>query len=282
MKNEIYKYGLAILTSIAAVSTTSYADVYVPTVGGNGTFNWTVDDGAGNYTGWRVGSTAQTDLPGTGDTVIINSGRKAQVTTDVSALTDANPSEIRANNTNGNGTQGTIEILSGGTLTTTLARSNSGSDRGNLIVSGTGTLNADLLRIEDSGFLFVDGHQASVNLGAFNAEATGTLDFDFSSNALGIKAITTSGAFTITTGSFLDIDLTDFTPATGTFDLVTFDSRVGSYDLSDITITGLGGGLTASVAYDTNSMNLVIVPEPGTFALLAGLTGLAFVMLRRR
>ncbi|WP_162028224.1 MULTISPECIES: PEP-CTERM sorting domain-containing protein [unclassified Lentimonas] len=32
----------------------------------------------------------------------------------------------------------------------------------------------------------------------------------------------------------------------------------------------------------TRSSHLTVVPEPGTFALLAGLTGLVSVMLRRR
>lgn len=281
MKHISNKLNLAIVASIAASFTSSQAATYVPVTSSGVTFDWTVNDGFGNFTGWRIGAVAQTDLPGAGDTVIVNNNRTAQVTTDVSIETDAIPNEVRANNTNGGTLEGTVEILSGGTLTTLLARSNSGSDRGNFLISGTGTLNAtNELRITNNGFVSLDGDAATVTAGAFNAQAGGTLNFDFSTTDNSIVA--TTGAFNISTGSLLEIDLTSFTPTTGTFELVTFSSIVGSYALADISITPLAGGLTASIDYDADSMNLTIVPEPGTYALLAGLSGLAFVMIRRR
>lgn len=102
-----------------------------------------------------------------------------------------------------------------------------------------------------------------------------------------------SGTVFLDGGSGTKVDL-------GTIDL-TMDTTQGSWQQANIAATSFtvtsanlitaGAGATYGVEFiqtgssgfvGLDSVSLTIVPEPGSYALLAGLTGLVWVMVRRR
>lgn len=86
----------------------------------------------------------------------------------------------------------------------------------------------------------------------------------------------------------LVLDLSLATTRLGTYELFDYGTISGFFAEDDISVTGLVGGesFTIDHAYDFGGgdfgVAITVVPEPGTYALLAGLTGLSFVMVRRR
>lgn len=71
---------------------------------------------------------------------------------------------------------------------------------------------------------------------------------------------------------------TDVTGFNGTTDVYTPTSPISLLTGQSIILTGE----STNSSFDIQSLNVTVVPEPGTFALLSGFCGLVFVMLKRR
>jgi hypothetical protein len=103
------------------------------------------------------------------------------------------------------------------------------------------------------------GTDADNDLPAFQAVPSGTISMVFSS-----------------TGYILSLDgANDYTTSE-----ITFSAGI---DLAYLEFRGQSGGSNATAGgMLLDNISVAAIPEPGTYALLAGLTGLVFVMLRRR
>jgi hypothetical protein len=120
---------------------------------------------------------------------------------------------------------------------------------------------------------------ATVSVGGnLNAEANSI--FDFTLGATGFDAIDIDGTMTIVSGAELIIDGSSYTGGAGTISLFSYASLADETEFIE-TITGFGS-LTADIVYTDTGIDLVLVPEPSTFALFGGLFVFASVVLRRR
>jgi hypothetical protein len=69
----------------------------------------------------------------------------------------------------------------------------------------------------------------------------------------------------------------------GTFVLVSWaESPATNFTTDDFQATNLGGGREAEFVIDGNRLEVVVVPEPSTYALVAGMALLGIVVARRR
>lgn len=179
-----------------------------------------------------------------------------------------------------------IVNLEGGSLTVDVALqagNNSAGDIARLNISG-GTLSAG--SFNSSSFA---GAESSVNItgsdatigivGGSTFQDYSTLKFDFDGGTT-VSAWDTAG-FTIgATGTTLTV-VGSTAMGVGTYELVTYSgAQTGSFATESI--TGLASGLSGSIVFDGDSMNLVVVPEPGSYAMLGGLLAIVFVGARRR
>jgi autotransporter-associated beta strand protein len=212
---------------------------------------------------------------------------------------------------------GTLRNQNGSTELLNLTITGSGTQAlaGTLSFSGTATVSGGSLSLGSS---LTNVSSVTVNGGTLTNSANvtlGTGTVSMSSGAINIRGTGTVGNFTVaasqnftTTGGTLNFDLLGGSTVdqilgsgTGKFSLTdttlalsgSFASVVGTYQLfsgfggansvSNLTITGLGSGLTGSL--DTTGLltiSTAAVPEPSTFAALAGAAMLGFAAVRRR
>lgn len=90
----------------------------------------------------------------------------------------------------------------------------------------------------------------------FTVSEKGTLRFDFNNRP--VDTIQVSDHFSIAKGAKLEIDLCGYTMGGNELELIRFGSAKGSFEPSDITIKGLGGGV---VTMDEDSLNLTVIDD---------------------
>jgi hypothetical protein len=185
----------------------------------------------------------------------------------------------------GSTTDGSTINLVAGELrgTGTLTMSNNTDDYGTSFfnLSGTGILNFGTLSVGSAAAatFSVTGSSATATLsGAVNAYAQST--FSFILDDTGVSSINAGGTMTIVSGAELLIDGSSYTGGAGTISLFSYASLTDETEFIE-TITGFGS-LTADIVYTDTGIDLVLVPEPSTFALFGGLFVFASVVLRRR
>lgn len=151
-----------------------------------------------------------------------------------------------------------------------------------------GAAGSESVVVNDTGVFHLSGENVTATIGdgtngvdaQFIMNDTATLKYTLGAAAASLLDI--EAGFTIGANSVLEIDASGYTGGEGTVALASFATLSGSFNVSNVSIVGLGSGLSGSIVYDADSMDLSIIPEPGSYALLAGLTGLVFVMARRR
>ncbi|MDQ8206530.1 hypothetical protein QEH52_03355 [Coraliomargarita sp. SDUM461003] len=170
---------------------------------------------------------------------------------------------------------------------------------GNSAYDGLATINESLTDT-DNGFnttitLTAGGGTFNSNSGDFGIDSgTGTNDFiDGTSESITITFSTdilfnfidlsevgsdaTDGAKLTIGGSSINL-FTGVTGFNGTQDIYTPTSPIALSSGDSIILTGS----EATSEFTLEGINITVVPEPGTFALLSGFSALTFVMLRRR
>lgn len=133
--------------------------------------------------------------------------------------------------------------------------------------------------------LNITGSCATISYGTnLTQGAFGTLKFTLSST--GASVVNVTDTFNVNAASLLTIDGGAYAGGLGAITIVNAATITGTFGTGKYTVTGLGvEGVNWTLAQNEGSSGdlvLNIIPEPGTYALLAGLTGLVFVMLRRR
>lgn len=267
------------------------------------TTNWIYTGGVGE---WSTASNWDNGVPGSNDTAaLVTSTDHAQVT---SAFDGGNMTIVIRNNatlaiaadfrtafTMNLGISGVQDTSMTQTAGLLIGRTlNLGNDAeaddfdAKYSISGGTSRWTTAVNIGKNGILDIQGDGAAIqfNNGGASAVTLGQGVLSYTLGATGVSAIdnlSSGGTFTIGASSGLVIDASAYTGGQGTIELVKRYSTIsGTFDESNISITGLAAGLSGDITYDTGSISLNIIPEPGSYALLGGLLALGYVMVRRR
>lgn len=268
---------------------------------GSGDVNFNVGSGAdltsnnGFFVGW-AGSVGTVNYSQSGGSVTTTGGNEFSVargsgaTTATTANASVSGGSLSTQTLHvaakfSNGSVGTMQV-SGGTVDSTSLFVGNGTSVGSLTVSGTGSFsisgNADFgtgANLTNNANLTLDGSAATFTVTG-DMFIRGRVETAFVMDALGLATVEVdNNLFIGTNNTGLTIDGTAFSGA-GTFDVYTFGTTSGSSTFVNETLIGFAPG-TASLVYNSNSIQLVVIPEPSVFTLLSLLGG-AFLLRRRR
>lgn len=136
------------------------------------------------------------------------------------------------------------------------------------------------VNVAQNGVFDIAGDSANLaGSGAFSITDGGELSYTLAADGVSAIGVT---SFDIGSGALLSIDASSYTEGEGTITLANFTSNTGTFDLGNIAITGLEAGLSGSISYTGTTMDLAIIPEPGSYAMLGGLLALGYIVVRRR
>jgi hypothetical protein len=145
-------------------------------------------------------------------------------------------------------------------------------------LGGTGTVGAITL---NSGSLAPGNSIGTLSGSSFTWNNGGSLVFELS-GLTSSDRLSLSGAFTKGTGTGFTFDFGGGGLDGGTYTLTSFGGT--TFSQSDFVATNLGSGLVGLFVLGATdlTLNVSAIPEPSTFAALAGLGALGGVALRRR
>ena len=267
--------------------------------GASQAFNWnggTISNKAGgNLTVGNNANAIVISLAGTGThTFDIESGKTATVNSTVT-LQDKS------------GENGTLTKAGLGTLTINGAHTYTGEttiNAGTLVLSGTGSVNSSSGVSVANASTFTNNSSVAFNKALALTEGailngTGVTGAEFAPISMTITADLSGGAFTtfalgttgLTKAGGMGFTLTNITA--GTYTVFSGSALAGNFSTMTIGVTSLGslgggdfsgtvGGFNYTFTDSTNVLGVTVVPEPATWALLAGGLTVVVVMRRRR
>jgi len=189
--------------------------------------------------------------------------------------------------------------LSGGTDVDIILGSSSG-ETGNFNLSGFGTVNVSgtlrAAQFNGDANINIVGGNLDINVNAFEMSqfAAGDTNLNVTMDSTGFSTINVAGATSFGEGdAFFNLSLgSGFSASLGeTFTIVSSDSFGLLQGQTVAEFTNVADGDTVTVdgysflaGYDAGDFTLqtTVIPEPGTYALLAGMGALCSIMLRRR
>ncbi len=260
----------------AATSTDRLFQVGQTTTAATATLNAS-GSGAVNFTNTGAITYGTAGSTGTAQTrSLVLTGTNTGANT-LSALIGNNGSAINGNSD--------VSVTKSGTGTWILAGANTyrGAttiDNGTLALGANNAFSANSAIDLNTGGT-VDLKTFSTSAASLDFAAGSTLKFGLgaANNPSALLALT--GALAKTGSGVFTLDFSG-TGEVGTYNLVSFASTAFTSE-SEFTISNLGGGLSGLLTLGANSLSLTVsaVPEPSSFAFLAGAAGLLFVVGRR-
>ncbi|MDF7823561.1 hypothetical protein P4B35_06010 [Pontiellaceae bacterium B12227] len=173
---------------------------------------------------------------------------------------------------NGNNTGGFVNQTAG-TLSATSLRVGSSSTATSFsgyTLSGGSIVNSGELYV-NMGTLLLENNVATVSADSMRVTGIGTLAFELGTD--GVNAIDVANNFLVEATAKLSIDASGLTAGEGDYELLSFGSYTRAFQSENVTISGLADGLSGSITYDADSMNLTVIPEPATLGLIASFGG---------
>ncbi|CAA6692734.1 MULTISPECIES: putative glycoside hydrolase [unclassified Lentimonas] len=132
-------------------------------------------------------------------------------------------------------------------------------------LSGDSSLDtAGALSVYANGVLSTVGESVTIATSDLELYNLGILQFV--SGQSGTSHIDISGTLQVETGSELIIDLSNYWAGGGSIELASYASRTGAFAAADVSIIGLDRGSSATLTYDSDSMDLNIVPKQDAYS----------------
>ncbi len=152
----------------------------------------------------------------------------------------------------------------------------------NATLSGTGTTGAT--EIQSGGHLAPGNSVGTMTMASLTLDAGSILDFEFNGSANDFTSVT--GTLTLNGGTFNlynEGTLTVYSTV-GTYDLLGYSALTGS--VSNLSVANMQPGYTYTFVDNTTThviqLQVATVPEPGTWAMMAGGLGLLILIQSRR
>jgi hypothetical protein len=130
--------------------------------------------------------------------------------------------------------------------------------------------------------LTINGDAATIGFKDLNQLGSRAVDFNFNFGTTDVSTIVSTGFMNLA-GATINVDGSGYSGGANVFTLLA-STNYGDDVFAGQLVTGFTG-LDGIVSASGNDLILTLttaVPEPGTYALLAGITGLVFVMVGRR
>lgn len=147
---------------------------------------------------------------------------------------------------------------------------------GNLLVGESVSIDLSTLGVASGDFVGVDFRDGATTGIGFNFEGGQTNYNVFSNSGVANSGIGFTTSFQIIT--LLNVDGTNYTLSADGTDFANLNLANSLTTINTIRVFNETSGAGNDVLFN----NFTVVPEPGSFALLAGLLGLSYIAVRRR